>query len=121
MKKILLLAVVSYSLVYGGCSASTNCETPLFEMSQDVQGYIDNSFSNLDKEIDATKEEYLNLIKELDKEIYALKIRLGAEKLLFEKLSSIEKIVSKTVEIKDIDTSVLYNILEKNNIKKDKK
>ncbi|KAB7891296.1 hypothetical protein [Poseidonibacter ostreae] len=112
MNRIILLLMITCSFSFGKCHVSSSCEKPLAEMSAEAQKFIDYSFGNLDSEIENTKEEYEKFNEELDKEIHVLKIQLEAEKLLSKKITRIEALTKKTVEFKDLDTSVLYNIIE---------
>lgn len=93
------------------CRKKGSCEQPLAKMSQNVRDYIEESFDNLDTQINALEKEYALENKELDKEIYVLQVALKGEQTLYRKMSNIEAELKKNVKLKDNHISAI-NILE---------
>lgn len=120
MKKFLFILLCSSSILNAYCYVSTDCESALMNMGQNLTNKINNSFDKIDKEIDLLKEEYENELKEIDKELYTARIRLSAEQSLYLKLVSIENLIKKNVQLNNLNTTIDVVVDDIDNNKKDK-
>jgi len=115
MKKFFIILLLSYSYLNAYCYVSSDCESSLKEMEQNLTKKINNSFSKVDSEIDLLKKEYENEVKEIDKELYTARIRLGAEQNLYLKLVNIENLIKKNVQLNNLNTTIDVVVDEINN------
>lgn len=100
---IIVSFTFSISTLNAYCYVSTDCESALQEMEQNLTKKISYSFDLIDKEIDLLSEEYKNEIKEIDKELYVARIRLEAEQTLYLKLLNIENLIKKNVQLNSLN------------------
>lgn len=120
MKKFLFILLCSSSILNAYCYVSSDCESALMEMEQNLTKRINNSFDKVDKEIDALTKEYQNELKEIDKELYTARIRLSAEQNLYLKLVNIENLIKKNVQLNNLNTTIDVVANEIDDKKKDK-
>lgn len=106
MRKLLLLLFLGVSLTFGKCYTTAECEDSLLEMEKELKKAIEHNFNSINKEIELLNEEYKNEVKELEKELYSAKIRLEAEQLYYEKLSNLENLIKKSIEINGLDITM---------------
>lgn len=112
MIKILLFTILLATQAFSYCYPDSSCEESLSSMSSDMEDIIDDNFDKLEDKIDKAIDKYKTINTELDKEIYVLEVALKGETLLYRKLSEVELYSSQSKQMKDVEVSIIINMIE---------